>query len=384
MKRKTTSEFIEEAIKVHGHKYDYTKTDLEHRDEKGRVCIICPKHGEFWQLPEKHIKRKQGCRKCKFNDWNTETIIEEFRKKYGDKYDYSKVEYKGYHEKVVNICHKKDVFGVEHGEFEITPANFLSGKECKNCKKDYLRKLFSFSNEEFIEKARKIHGDKYDYSKVEYIKNDIEVCIICPKHGEFWQTPANHLQGNGCRKCSCEKTHDKQRKSTEQFIKDAKRIHGDKYDYSKVEYKGNKINVKIICPTHGEFEQSPGSHLNGRGCRLCNESHLEREINDFLKNRKLTYYREKRFDWLGNKSIDFYLNDLNIGIECQGKQHFYPMKFFDKYDTFEDRHNRDIRKKQLCEEHGIKLYYFSHEKYDEFLGEKVYHDADELIKEIIN
>ena len=90
------------------------------------------------------------------------------------------------------------------------------------------------TTEDFIKKAREIHGDKYDYSKVEYIKRNQKVCIICPVHGEFWQIPGNHLCGNGCSECS-----GKKKSNTEDFIKKAREIHGDRYDYSKVNYVNN-------------------------------------------------------------------------------------------------------------------------------------------------
>jgi very-short-patch-repair endonuclease len=377
MKKLTKEEFLKRAKEIHGEKYDYSKTDLNNRDEKGRVIITCPIHGDFKQTPYHHLCRKQGCKSCKFNNWNTKTIIEAFAKKYGDKYDYSKVEYKGYHTNVYIICPK-------HGEFKVTPANFLLGKQCPKCKVEKLREFFSLTTDEFIQKAKEIHGDKYDYSKVEYVNNNTDICVICPIHGEVWQTPANHLKNSGCRYCSCEKTHLAQKKTTEQFIKEARAIHGDKYDYSKVDYKGNKKDVIIICPIHGEFKQSPVSHLNGRGCKLCNESHLEKEVTKKLDLNGIIHNREKKFKWLGGKSIDFYLPQHNIAIECQGKQHFSPMIFFDKNDSFKNRVERDVCKKQLCEEHGVKLYYFSHENFDEFLGEKVYHNIDELIEKITN
>ena len=101
----------------------------------------------------------------------------------------------------------------------------------------------------FIEKARKVHGNKYDYSKVEYHNNHEKVCIICPEHGEFWQTPKNHLKGCNCPKCS-----NVYKMSNEEWIEKAREIHGDKYDYSKTHYISNKLKVKIICPKHGEFE----------------------------------------------------------------------------------------------------------------------------------
>ena len=112
-------------------------------------------------------------------------------------------------------------------------------------------------NNLFIQKAHKIHGDKYDYCKVEYVNNNTKVCIICPIHGEFWQTPNHHLSGQGCPKCS-----GNVKKTTEQFIAKAKEIYGDRYNYSKVKYINAKTKVCIICPTHGEFYIRPDNFIN--------------------------------------------------------------------------------------------------------------------------
>ena len=118
---------------------------------------------------------------------------------------------------------------------------------------------------EFIEKAKTVHGDKYYYSKTEYINTMTKVCIICPIHGEFWQTPNHHLSGNNCPKCS----HQSYLHTTESFIAAAKKVHGDKYDYSNVIYKGAFEKVCIICKEHGEFWQKANNHLNGDGCKKC-------------------------------------------------------------------------------------------------------------------
>lgn len=124
--------------------------------------------------------------------------------------------------------------------------------------------------EGFIIKARKIHGDKYDYSKVKYENSKTKVCIICPKHGEFWQTPNNHLTGFQCKLCGREQATIKNSSTTDQFIEKARLVHGNKYDYSKVNYVNNKTKVNIICPIHGEFKITPDSHLSQKaGCILC-------------------------------------------------------------------------------------------------------------------
>lgn len=121
------------------------------------------------------------------------------------------------------------------------------------------------TTEQFIEKARLVHGDKYDYSRVEYVGNNTKVCIICPKHGEFWQTPHNHCHGQNCPLCALENKAN----TTEQFIEAARKVHGDRYDYSMTKYKDSKTKVEIICPVHGVFYQRPDTHLSGSVCPFC-------------------------------------------------------------------------------------------------------------------
>jgi hypothetical protein len=129
-----------------------------------------------------------------------------------------------------------------------------------------MRKL---TQEEFVAKARLVHGDKYDYSKVEYKNDKTQVCIVCPKLGEFWQRASHHFAGTGCRRCAGELNAETKRLSTEEFIERAVGVHGNKYDYSNVDYKTSKDKVCIICPEHGEFWIVPSNHLRGQGCQKC-------------------------------------------------------------------------------------------------------------------
>ena len=140
------------------------------------------------------------------------------------------------------------------------------------------------TTEEFIVKARKTHSDKYDYSKVKYTNNKVKVCIICPEHGEFWQTPHNHLVGQNCPKC----TNNNLKKNTTDFIKQAVEIHNGKYDYSKVEYTSNKDKICIICPEHGEFWQTPKRHLAGDGCPIC-RANKKLTTEEFVAKAKKTH-----------------------------------------------------------------------------------------------
>lgn len=128
------------------------------------------------------------------------------------------------------------------------------------------------TTDEFIRRAIEKHGDKYDYSKVEYINAQTKVCIICKEHGEFWQRASEHLNGCGCKLCGNISSCNKQKKSNETFITEAKKVHGDKYDYSKTQYIQSNKNVTITCPIHGDFSQRASAHLSGQGCPQCGEN----------------------------------------------------------------------------------------------------------------
>ena len=366
-RKKTLNEFIDKAKEVHGNKYDYSKVNYINSQEK--VCIVCHEHGEFWQLPFKHLKG-QGCPKCFRNNlsdilkFSIDEFIKKAKEKHGYKYDYSKVEYINNKTKVCIIC-------PEHGEFWQTPHNHLKGYGCSKCSGNYLHTL-----NEFIEKSKEIHGDKYGYSKVDYINALTKVCIVCSEHGDFWQTPHNHLKGQGCPKCFYTKNSEEKKLTLEIFIEKAKEIHGDKYDYSKVNYKGFHDKVCILCKEHGEFWQTPAHHLSGQGCRKCNESKLERITRIFLKKHNIISIQEKTFEWLikdKNLKLDFYLPEYNVAIECQGIQHFKPINYFGGLKGFEYIKKCDLIKKQKCYENGIKLFYVNY-----------YDDIEQNLLEIIN
>src|SRR5574343_543773 len=127
----------------------------------------------------------------------------------------------------------------------------------------YLKVMRKLTTQQFIEKAIKVHGDKYDYSKAEYINNYTKVVIICQDHGEFSQTPKNHLKGQGCKKCVSKN------KTTQDIIAEFTDIHGDKYNYDRINYINNRSKVVIICQDHGEFKQRPNDHLQRKGCPKC-------------------------------------------------------------------------------------------------------------------
>ena len=351
-RRMSTEEFIEKARKIHGDKYDYSK--VEYVNTNTPVCIICPIHGEFWQTPGDHLIG-HGCLKCsgKYR-YSTEEFIEELKKCYGDRYDYSKVEYVNAKTKVCLIC-------PIHGEFWMLPSVLLRGAECLKCSYDKRGKGLALSKEKFIEKSTKKHGDKYDYSKVIYVNNNTPVCIICSIHGEFWQTPASHLNGSGCPKCSPNRNW---KYTTDEWVQSARNVHGDKYDYSKVEYVNCNTPVCIICPEHGEFWQTPSKHLAGAGCPSCNNSKLENEVFNLLRNNNIDFTREYREKSFGRLRCDFFIKDMGLVIECQGEQHFKETKFGNETDEetsarFIKQLDNDLLKKKLVEKMGYDIIYYT-------------------------
>lgn len=196
------NEFINKANKIHNNFYNYSNTIYENSLTK--IIINCPIHGDFLQTPASHING-QGCFKCglvkqsKRLTSNTETFIKKSIKIHGNKYDYSKTNYTKSNETVLIICYN-------HGEFLQKANCHLSGNGCTKCGYEKNSNSFKSNTDKFIEKAKKIHGDLYDYSKSIYGSgNKKKLEIICKNHGSFWQRPNDHLSKNSkCPKCNLE------------------------------------------------------------------------------------------------------------------------------------------------------------------------------------
>ena len=214
------------------------------------------------------------------------------------------------------------------------------------------------TTEDFIIKANLIHNDKYHYTKVKYINVKTKIVIICPIHGAFEQTPNKHLGDKGCSKCGFISRCNKARSNTNEFIVKAMNIHGDKFDYTNVEYTGRDDKVNITCSKHGDFLQTPHNHLKGHGCPVCRESKGEMEISEHLKLRDIIFEQQKRFSDCRNilpLPFDFYLPEYNMCIEYQGIQHYKPRSIFGGEKEFNKTKKRDLIKVNYCEENGITL-----------------------------
>ena len=220
----------------------------------------------------------------------TEQFIKESNLIHNFKYDYSKTNYVNARIKVCIIC-------PEHGEFWQKPNSHLQGCGCPLCCCN-----IKSNTSEFIQKAKEIHGNKYDYSKVNYIDSKTKVCIICPEHGEFWQKPYDHLHSHGCSKCS-----GNGKITTDEFIQKAREVHGDKYDYSKVNYVNSQTKVCIICPEHGEFWQTPSDHLRGHSCPNCGLQLISiknsKTIDDYIN--KCNCIHNNKYDYTCSNYIDY-------------------------------------------------------------------------------
>ena len=348
MKKITREEFINRVNSTFGNRYDCT--GVEFVNMYSHIFLYDREKEDYIRIIPNNLFRnfKSEERSGRIEKLNKKEFIERAKKVHGKKYKYSKVKYVDYETPVTIIC-------PIHGEFQQTPNSHLHSYGCPKCGFEHINEKKKLTTEEFIKRAKEVHGDKYDYSKVEYKNNKIPVTIICPEHGEFQQRPSNHLNGSGCKKCATVIS----KLTKEQFIEKAKKIHGDKYDYSKLKYNDSQSKVCIICPEHGEFQQRATDHLMGHGCPICNERKLEKETREFLIEQNIDFEYQKHFEWLGRQSLDFYLPEHNIAIECQGIQHFEPNNFFGGEKSFIEQIERDKKKKILCEEYNLHLIYIN-------------------------
>ena len=212
----------------------------------------------------------------------------------------------------------------------------------------------------FIHRARKIHGRKYDYSNVEYKNNYTPVSIECPIHGKFLQIPKNHLTGVECRRCyRTSVTYSKSK-----FIQDATKIHGNLYDYSRCQYKNSSDKVEIVCKKHGAFWVKPNNHtINKSGCPKCKWSIGELKIFNYLTEHNISHERNKTFPKCISPAgwplkYDFFIPSKNLLIEYDGKQHFSESKIgyytTNKTDLTYTR-KKDRIKTRFAADNGIKL-----------------------------
>lgn len=346
-----TEEFIKKSHLTHGQdKYDYSR--VQYINAHTKVEILCDFHGPFWQSPNKHANQKNGCPQCGF-----ERSAESSRLSLGDfaqrankvhkgRYNYSKSNYSNYSNPIVVTC-------AIHGDFEISPSNHLAGKGCRSCGFLASATKQKLTKTQWLKRCKDNHGLRYNYENSIYRSLHDLVTILCPEHGEFDQIARTHSIGCGCPSCGKQQSIDGRKLTREEFIKKARRTHGDSYDYSNVSYVNNSTKVEILCELHGAFAQAPSHHLNGTGCPNCHFK-SEARIASLLQKMSITFETQFR---LGNSRFDFFLPDYNYLIERDGEQHYFDVEVFSKGDAFylEKQQRNDAYKTKLAKTAGYKL-----------------------------
>ncbi len=360
----TTDEYIQRAIAIHGDKYGYELVNYVNRQTP--ITIICRKHGPIKINPYTHIRLKTGCPKCATDSsrkkyaLTKEQFIERAKERIGDHYNFSRVEYINAHTPVLIGC-------PIHGWFKQYPMSIQQNRRgCPKCELEHRGENRRTGLKSFIERSKSIHGDRYNYDKVVYVNQQSRVIISCPIHGDFEQRAQDHLKGIGCSKCNYPYSKGRPK---ENLVDDFRKVHGDRYEYPGIPNKPrNTIKIPIRCKKHGIFYQRIANHLRGDGCPSCKNSKQENIVRRFLEYEKIKFEEQKTFSWLKRKKkmfLDFYLPEYNIGIECQGSQHFgivsgwgYVMEEKDYIDLYE----RDRLKHELCKHRGIKILYYCYYK----------------------
>ena len=351
----TQETFIAKAKSIHP-EYDYSKSIFKTTSDK--LVVTCPEHSDF-EITPNHLFAGQGCPKCRYiksansKRRSLDEVIKLANEVHENKYDYSQMtEYKNDREKYPIVC-------PEHGIFYMSMNAHIKAKQgCPVCGKSQSIENRTTTFEEFKKKANKIHKGFYTYPEGFTTLND-KITIICPKHGEFKQKASNHLNGQGCPLCKNEKISQAKTSNTDEFIEKARKIQGDKYDYSQTEYINNTKHVKIICPQHGAFYQTPSNHLQGYGCPKCTPLHskCEDEIYNFLANllgEDAVIQRDRII--LAPKEIDIYIPSLKIGIEYDG--------LYWHSEMAKDM-NYHLQKTEECEKKGIRLIHIFEDEWRE-------------------
>lgn len=345
--RITNEEFIRRAKLVHRDKYDYSLTKYTVCTEKVKIkCNRCGKVHEI--LPSNHLKGNGGCR-CYFFD-STEDFIAKARKKYGDFYDYSKTKYKSEKTEVMITC-------PIHGDFKKKPGLFLQGYACPKCGLERRRTNKLMDQTTFLRRAKKLHGDNFDFSKSIYkdIFTPIAVkCTICGR--EYKKKPVHILQGYGCKYCAGQVL------TTEDIVKRAREIHGDRYDYSQTKYINRRTPIIVICKKHGPFKTNPGDHIGLKtGCPKCKISKGEAAVMLWLDRHNIHYIWQKTIHTPISPNekkvfvVDFQL-DNGIIIEYNGKQHYDIGKHaWGGEEGLLHRKRRDAALREYCRQKGIRL-----------------------------
>ena len=227
----------------------------------------------------------------------TQNFIDRSHAVHGYKYDCSKSIYTKMKTKTLVGC-------PTHGFFHQTPWHHLHGSGCPSCSRAFHSKMQFSNKKSFITKSTRIHENKYDYNKVNYVRANLKVIIRCKLHGYFKQSPNSHLSGHGCPRCQILLMKNNYTRKQPDFVQLARKKHENYYDYSNTIYKNSYTKIKIICPKHGTFKQTPNSHLNGQGCPKCSHV-ISSPETEFLNIMKISERSFRIPEWK-SKPVDGY------------------------------------------------------------------------------
>jgi Zn ribbon nucleic-acid-binding protein len=345
----TLDSFIFKSNIIHNNFYDYSES--VYIGSKKKLTIICPKHGKFEQQAYDHINGR-GCIKCGFEKTTNlkrltkEKFVKRANAIHNNKYDYSLVNYKNNGILITIKCNLGHIF-------EQTPGSHLNGHGCSKCAGNKI-----ITTNQYIERAKEVHKDAFDYSRAKYINSNTKLEVICKNKHILYIRPHDHLRGTGCSICGGNK-----KLTTDQFIESAKKAHGNLFDYSKSNYIGRANKIEIICKIHGSFFQSPYSHISGHGCPKCfcfsskkeikwlnslNIPNLERNKHLKINGRRFmfdgfdpatnTIYEFNGDFWHGNPNV-YKLEDVNY---MNGK-------------TFGQLYNKTLDKEKFLKSNGYNV-----------------------------
>lgn len=284
---------------------------------------------------------------------NSEYILRA-RTIHGEVYDYSDTIYEKATEKISILCKK-------HGKFNMFPYDHLSGKGCKLCGIGKTSNSKRYITSDFVKKLEEIHGNAFNYGRVEYVDCHTPVKIECGRHGVFDISPQSILRGRGCPSCAKERMSNLMMMTREEFIRRSIIVHGGKYDYTSVIYTGSNNRVKIKCLKHNEyFLQLPLHHLRGVGCPICKESKGENSIREYLNNKLINYIPQYQMPECRNilpLPFDFKIeiNGITGLIEYNGIQHYKSIKYFGGDAKHLQTVQCDTIKKEYARLHNIPL-----------------------------
>jgi very-short-patch-repair endonuclease len=259
LRAKKERELLKYLQETYSELYDYSLISYER--DRVPLKLVCPTHGVFEIAPYaiRQPTRSILCSAC-YSDRGRNSklelgeILDRFKLRHGDRYDYSQLGYKSAHVPVEIICR-------QHGSFQMKAYVHWTGSGCPSCSTKIV------STADCVARFKEVHGERYDYSQVDYQGPEIAVVIICRTHGAFTSNPANHWKqaGESCTPCRAAKY----KTTTAEIVNRFQKVHGHRYDYSRVRYEDMYKDVEIICHQHGSFFMAPANHLTNHACKFC-------------------------------------------------------------------------------------------------------------------